>query len=36
MADFGVTVLVGFVDYIRKLAEVARDEGRAGPDRASA
>jgi phenylacetate-CoA ligase len=26
MADFGVTVLVGFVDYIRKLAEVARDE----------
>lgn len=27
MADFGVTVMVGFVDYIRKLAEVARDEG---------
>lgn len=27
MADFGATVLVGFVDYIRKLAEVARDEG---------
>lgn len=27
MADFGVTVLVGFVDYLRKLAEVARDEG---------
>ncbi len=27
MADFGVTVLVGFVDYIRKLAEVARDTG---------
>lgn len=27
MADFGVTVLVGFVDYIRKLASVARDEG---------
>jgi len=27
MADFGVTVLVGFVDYIRKLAEVARDAG---------
>ena len=27
MADFGVTVLVGFVDYIRKLAEVARAEG---------
>lgn len=27
MADFGVTVLVGFIDYIRKLAEVARDEG---------
>lgn len=27
MADFGVTVLVGFVDYIRKLAEVARAAG---------
>lgn len=27
MADFGVTVLVGFIDYIRKLAEVARDGG---------
>ena len=27
MADFGVTVLVGFVDYLRKLAEVAREEG---------
>ncbi len=27
IADFGVTVLVGFIDYIRKLAEVARDEG---------
>ncbi len=27
MADFGVTVAVGFVDYLRKLAEVARDEG---------
>jgi phenylacetate-CoA ligase len=27
MADFGVTVLVGFIDYIRKLAEVAREEG---------
>lgn len=27
MADFGVTVLVGFVDYLRKLAETARDEG---------
>ena len=27
MADFGVTVIVGFVDYIRKLAEVARDAG---------
>jgi phenylacetate-CoA ligase len=26
MADFGVTVLVGFIDYIRKLAEVAREE----------
>jgi phenylacetate-CoA ligase len=27
MADFGVTVLVGFIDYIRKLAEVAREVG---------
>jgi phenylacetate-CoA ligase len=27
MADFGVTVLVGFIDYIRKLAEVAKAEG---------
>lgn len=27
MADFGVTVLVGFVDYIRKLGTVARDAG---------
>ncbi len=27
MADFGVTTLVGFVDYIRKLAEVAEAEG---------
>lgn len=27
LKDFGVTALVGFVDYIRKLAEVARDEG---------
>ena len=27
MADFGVTVLVGFVDYIRKLAEVAKEAG---------
>ena len=27
LADFGVTVMVGFVDYVRKLAEVARDEG---------
>ena len=27
MADFGVTVMVGFVDYIRKLAEVAEAEG---------
>jgi phenylacetate-CoA ligase len=33
MADFGVTVLVGFVDYIRKLAEVAEAEGlRPGED----
>ncbi|GGI83361.1 phenylacetate-coenzyme A ligase [Polymorphobacter multimanifer] len=27
MADFGASVAVGFIDYIRKLAEVARDEG---------
>ncbi len=27
MADFKVTVLVGFVDYIRKLADVARECG---------
>ena len=27
MADFGVTVMVGFVDYVRKLAEVAEAEG---------
>lgn len=27
MADFGVTVAVGFVDYLRKLADVARAEG---------
>ena len=27
MADFGVTVMVGFVDYIRKLAETAEAEG---------
>lgn len=27
MADFGVTVMVGFVDYIRKLAEVAEAAG---------
>jgi phenylacetate-CoA ligase len=27
MADFGVTVIVGFVDYVRKLAEVAREMG---------
>jgi phenylacetate-CoA ligase len=27
MADFNVTVMVGFVDYIRKLAEVAEAEG---------
>jgi phenylacetate-CoA ligase len=27
MADFGVTVLVGFIDYLRKLADVARAEG---------
>jgi phenylacetate-CoA ligase len=26
MADFGVTVMVGFVDYVRKLAEVAEVE----------
>lgn len=29
MADFGATVMVGFVDYIRKLGEVARTEGLA-------
>jgi phenylacetate-CoA ligase len=27
MADFGVSTLVGFIDYIRKLAEVAKAEG---------
>lgn len=27
MAEFGVTVLVGFVDFLRKLAEVAEAEG---------
>lgn len=27
MRDFGTTVMVGFVDYIRKLAEVAEAEG---------
>jgi phenylacetate-CoA ligase len=27
LRDFGVTVLVGFVDYIRRLAEVAREMG---------
>ncbi len=27
LADFNVTVMVGFVDYIRKLAEVAEAEG---------
>lgn len=27
MADFNVSVLVGFVDYLRKLAEVAKAEG---------
>jgi phenylacetate-CoA ligase len=27
MADFGVSVLVGFVDYIGKLADVAREAG---------
>jgi phenylacetate-CoA ligase len=27
MADFGASVIVGFVDYIRKLAEVAEAEG---------
>lgn len=29
MADFGVTVMVGFVDYIRKLAATAAEEGLA-------
>jgi len=27
MVDFGVTVVVGFVDYVRKLADVARNMG---------
>lgn len=27
MADFGVSTLVGFIDYIRKLADVAKAEG---------
>lgn len=27
MADFGATAIVGFADYIRRLAEVAREEG---------
>ncbi|MGB3805641.1 MAG: phenylacetate--CoA ligase family protein, partial [Erythrobacter sp.] len=27
MADFGVTAIVGFVDYVRKLAETAEAEG---------
>jgi phenylacetate-CoA ligase len=27
MADFGATVIVGFVDYVRKLAEAAREAG---------
>jgi phenylacetate-CoA ligase len=27
LADFGVTVMVGFVDYIRKLADVAQEAG---------
>ena len=27
LADFGATVMVGFVDYIRKLADVAREAG---------
>lgn len=27
LADFGVTAMVGFVDYIRKLADVAREAG---------
>ena len=27
MADFGATVVVGFIDYIRKLAEVAAEAG---------
>lgn len=27
MRDFGATVIVGFGDYIKRLAEVARDEG---------
>jgi phenylacetate-CoA ligase len=27
MADFGVTVLLGFADYLKRLADVAREEG---------
>ncbi|MDA1098383.1 MAG: phenylacetate--CoA ligase family protein [Proteobacteria bacterium] len=27
MRDFGVTVLVGFADYLKRLAEVAREQG---------
>jgi len=27
MKDFGVTVLVGFADYLKRLAEVAREQG---------
>ena len=27
MRDFGATVIVGFVDYIKRLAEVAREQG---------
>jgi phenylacetate-CoA ligase len=33
MADFGATVILGFADYIKKLADVAREEGlRPGED----
>jgi phenylacetate-CoA ligase len=31
MADFGVSVIVGFVDYVRKLADVAREAGSSFP-----
>ena len=27
MRDYGATVIVGFADYIKRLAEVAREKG---------